>query len=96
MPGDARTAQQLQQHRLELIVRVVRRQQYLPFGERRGEGGVTHLARRRFQRLAAPARHLDIAHLQRHPELTRDAPAVCAPARGCSLQVMIDVHARAP
>ena len=91
-PRHARPAQELQQHRLELIVLVMCGEQRLAGAKRRGEEAIALRARGSLERLTARTRDGRGTDRERHLQPPGDASAVCAPAPRSGEQAMVDVQ----
>jgi len=89
--GETCAAQQLQQHGLELIVLVMRREERLAVAQRLTEPPVAHGARGGFERFAGERSHGRAQHRERHGECAGHAGAVRAPAPRVRMQPVIDV-----
>ena len=91
-PPDSRAAHHAQQHGLELIVGVMRRQQPLVGNEQISEGAITRFARRGFEPFSRVAvdrySHAD----EFDPERLGDPRAMLAPLGRARLQRVIDMR----
>jgi len=92
----AAATKQLQQHRFELVVGMMRSQQDLAFCETGGEELVARFARGRFERHAGCALNSRDEHFQRHVEAASESAAVCAPLTRGGVQTVIHMDRTKP
>jgi hypothetical protein len=88
----ARPAQQLDQHRLDLVVRVVRGEQYFSGGQLPLQGRVADLPGPGLRALARGRARIHPAHLQRQLQRATARPALLDPALGIRVQSVVDVR----
>ena len=89
--GNARTAQQLQQQRLGLIVPVLGGQQRVAGAEQAAECGIARAACRGFRTFPALRSRVHVANRERDVQCAAGFRAGCDPVIGMVLEAMMDV-----
>ena len=89
---NARTAQQIKQHRLGLVATMMRQQQHI--GAATGQRCMTRRTRRSLKPVRGSVRHRHPGDFERNFEFTADVGAECRPVIGIRRQPVMHVHRR--